>query len=34
VDLVPVEMEAITLDETAWKGWFYLLKFRKPMDKP
>jgi short-subunit dehydrogenase/ubiquinone/menaquinone biosynthesis C-methylase UbiE len=31
VDLVPAEMEAITLDETAWKGWFYLLKFRKPI---
>lgn len=31
VDLVPAEMEDITLDETAWKGWFYLLKFRKPI---
>ena len=31
VDLVPAEMEAITLDETAWKGWFYCLEFRKPI---
>ncbi len=30
VDLVPVEMEDVKLDETAWKGWFYLLAFRKP----
>lgn len=30
VDLVPPEMEAIHLDENAWKGWFYILEFRKP----
>lgn len=31
VDLVPPEMEAIRLDENAWKGWFYTLEFRKPV---
>lgn len=30
VDLIPPEMEAIRLDESAWKGWFYTLEFRKP----
>ncbi len=30
VDLVPVEMEDVKLDETACKGWFYTLEFRKP----
>jgi hypothetical protein len=30
VDLVPVQMETIKLDETVWKGWFYSLEFRKP----
>jgi len=30
VDLVPPEMEAITLNETVWKGWFYSQEFRKP----
>jgi short-subunit dehydrogenase/ubiquinone/menaquinone biosynthesis C-methylase UbiE/uncharacterized protein YbaR (Trm112 family) len=30
IDLVPPEMEEIRLDESAWKGWFYRLEFRKP----
>ena len=32
VNLVPPEMEAVKLDETIWKGWFYSLEFRKPAD--
>ncbi len=31
VDLVPREMEAVTLDETTWNGWVYSLEFRKPV---
>lgn len=30
VDLVPVDMLDISLDESVWKGWFYCLEFRKP----
>lgn len=29
IDLVPPEMEEIRFDK-AWKGWFYLIEFRKP----
>ena len=30
VDLVPPEMEEVSLDETVWKGFLYVLSFRKP----
>jgi SAM-dependent methyltransferase len=30
VDLIPDGMENVKLDESAWKGWFYTLEFRKP----
>jgi ubiquinone/menaquinone biosynthesis C-methylase UbiE len=30
IDLVPAGMQDLKLDETAWKGWFYCLEFRKP----
>jgi SAM-dependent methyltransferase len=33
VDLVPPEMLGIALDETIWKGWFYCLEFRKPLNE-
>ncbi|HEX2979968.1 MAG TPA: SDR family NAD(P)-dependent oxidoreductase [Anaerolineaceae bacterium] len=30
VNLIPAEMEDVQLDETIWKGWFYLVAFHKP----
>lgn len=34
VDLVPPGMTEVSLDETVWKGWFYVLSFRKPAADP
>lgn len=30
IEFVPAQMEDVHLDETAWKGWLYILEFRKP----
>jgi hypothetical protein len=32
VDLIPADMQDLRLDETVWKGWFYCIEFRKPIE--